>query len=298
MERIRAFDRRARRTWISKKLSSRHMSPERMFILSFAGVISAGGFLLGLPVSGARAPVPWVDALFQSASAVCVTGLATIDIGQDLSTAGQVILMFLFQVGGLGILTFSALFFVLMGRGLASKERDIMQSVFLHTPRRDLASILKFVLLTTMIYEGCGTLILWVRFSQDYSWNEALYRGLFHAVSAFNNCGFSLFSNSFMSYQGDLVVNLTMMGLIVSGGLGFIVHYDLHMRIFANQRRLSVHTKIVLTVTLSLLVAGSLLFYFFEHNRVLQDLPLQNRSPRARPASARCTSAHWPTRPS
>lgn len=256
---------------------SRHLSPERMFILSFAGVICAGGLLLGLPVSAAKAPIPWVDALFQSASAVCVTGLATINVGQDLSTTGQVILMCLFQIGGLGILTFSTLFFVILGRGLASKERDIMQSVFLHTPRRDLGSILKFVFLSTLLYEGGGTLILWARFSQDYAWNEALYRGLFHAVSAFNNCGFSLFGDSFMSYQGDLVVNLTVMGLIVAGGIGFIVHYELHMRIFGRQRRLSVHTKMVLLVTTVLIIAGAALFYVFEHHRILQGLPLQNR---------------------
>jgi trk system potassium uptake protein TrkH len=255
---------------------SRHLSPERLFILSFAAVICGGGFLLGLPISAAKTPIPWVDALFQSASAVCVTGLATIHVGQDLSTTGQVILMILFQVGGLGILTFSTLFFVILGRGLASKERDIMQSVFLYTPRRDLASILKFVFLSTLLYEGGGTLILWARFSRDYSWNEAFYRGLFHAVSAFNNCGFSLFSDSFTSYQGDLIVNLTVMGLIIAGGIGFIVHYELHMRIFGSQRRLSVHTKMVLLVTTALIIAGAGLFYIFEHHRILQGLPLQN----------------------
>jgi trk system potassium uptake protein TrkH len=233
--------------------------------------------LLGLPVSAAKAQMPWVDALFQSASAVCVTGLATINVGQDLSTTGQVILMFLFQVGGLGILTFSTLFFVILGRGLASKERDIMQSVFLYTPRRDLASILKFVFLSTLLYEAGGTLILWARFSQDCSWDEALYRGLFHAVSAFNNCGFSLFSDSFASYRGDFIVNLTVMGLIVAGGIGFIVHYELHLRIFGGQRRLSVHTKMVLLVTTVLIIAGAGLFYLFEHYRILQGLPLQNR---------------------
>jgi trk system potassium uptake protein TrkH len=257
-------------------LFSRHLSPERLFILSFAGVISAGGFLLGLPISATREPIPWVDALFQSASAVCVTGLATIDVGQDLSTAGQVILMVLFQVGGLGILTFSTLFFVILGRGLASKERDIMHSVFLYTPRRDLASILKFVFLTTLLYEGGGTLILWARFAQDCAWDEALYRGVFHAISAFNNAGFSLFSDSLVPYQGDLIINLTFMGLIVSGGIGFIVHYELHMRIFRGQRRLSVHTKMVLLVTTVLIVAGAALFYMFEHHRILQGLPLQN----------------------
>ena len=121
---------------------ARHLSPERLFILSFAGVILAGSLLLRLPWASAAARVGWVDAVFQSTSAVCVTGLATVDVGRDLSTAGQVVLILLFQIGGLGILTFSAAFFVILGHGLGSKERDVMQSTLLHAPRRDLAPVL------------------------------------------------------------------------------------------------------------------------------------------------------------
>ena len=113
---------------------ARHLSPERIFILSFAAVILAGAVLLWLPVLAAQNPLPWIDALFQSASAVCVTGLATIDVGRDLSRGGQVVLIALFQVGGLGILTFSTIFFMLLGRSLASKEQDIIQSAFLYAP--------------------------------------------------------------------------------------------------------------------------------------------------------------------
>ncbi len=256
---------------------SRHLSPERLFILSFAGLILFGGLLLRLPFSAAGAPLPWIDALFQSASAVCVTGLATIDVGQDLSLAGQAVLIALFQVGGLGILTFSAVFFVMLGHGLASKERDIVQSVFLYSPRRDLAPILKFVFLSTFLYEGAGTLLLWARFSQDAPWSEALYTAAFHAISAFNNAGFSLFSDSLVSYQGDLIVNLTFMGLIVAGGIGFIVHYELHMRVFGKARRLSVHTKVVLAATGALIAGGAVLFFIFENHRLLNGLPWQNR---------------------
>jgi trk system potassium uptake protein TrkH len=269
--------RRHGHSWHPWLLVSRHLSPERLFILSFAGVIAMGALLLWLPFSAARAPIPWVDALFQSASAVCVTGLATLDVGQDLSRAGQVILIGLFQVGGLGILTFSAVFFVILGRGLASKEHDIMQSVFLYAPRRDLGSILQFIFLSTFLYEGVGTLLLWARFSLDFSWHEALYKAVFHAISAFNNCGFSLFSNNLVSYQGDPIVNLTVMGLIVAGGIGFIVHYELHMRVFGNQRRLSVHTKVVLVSTGLLIAGGAVLFFVFENDRTLKDLPWLNR---------------------
>jgi trk system potassium uptake protein TrkH len=152
-----------------------------------------------------------------------------------------------------------------------------MQSVFLYAPRRDLASILKFVFLSTLMYETAGTLLLWARFSQDFPFGEALYKALFHAVSAFNNAGFSLFSDSLVSYQGDPIVNLTMMGLIVAGGIGFIVHYEMHLRVFGRQRRLSVHTKVVLVTTGVLILGGAVLFFVFEHNRILKDLPWQNR---------------------
>jgi trk system potassium uptake protein TrkH len=256
---------------------TRHLSPERIFILSFAAVILAGALLLWLPVSSGGTAVPWVDALFTSTSAVCVTGLSTLAVGRDLSTTGQVVLILLFQVGGLGILTFSAVFFVLMGRGLASKEHDIMQSVFLYAPRRDLASLLKFVCLSTFLYEGMGTLLLWARFAQDFPAGEALFKAVFHAVSAFNNAGFSLFSDNLISYQADPVVNFAVMGLIVAGGIGFIVHYELHMRIFGRHRRLSLHTKMVLIATGVLIAGGAALFFVFETERLLRGLPWQTQ---------------------
>ena len=270
-------NRNAKHSWHSKMTVARHLSPERIFILSFAGVILAGALLLWLPFSADKGPIPWVDALFTSASAVCVTGLSTINVGEDLGLAGQVILIFLFQIGGLGILTFSAVFFVMLGHGLASKERDIMQSAFLYAPRRDLARILKFVFLSTFLYEGAGALLLWARFSRDFPWNEALFKAVFHAISAFNNAGFSLFSDNLVSYQGDPIVNLTVMGLIVAGGIGFIVHYELHMRFFGQQRRVSVHTKVVLVATAVLISGGAVLFFVFESDRILKGLPWQNR---------------------
>ena len=258
-------------------LLSRHLSPERIFILSFAGVILAGGLLLWFPFSAATTQLPWIDALFQSASAVCVTGLATIDVGLDLSLTGQIVLICLFQVGGLGILTFSAVFFLILGRGMASKEHDIIQSAFLYAPRRDLAPILKFIVISTLLYEGAGTLLLWTRFSRDFPWSEALFKAVFHAISAFNNCGFTLFSDSLMSYQGDPIVNLTVMALIVAGGIGFLVHYELHMRVWGKHKRLSVHTKVVLIATGVLIVGGAVLFFMFESDRILKGLPWQNR---------------------
>jgi trk system potassium uptake protein TrkH len=248
----------------------RMLSPARIFIFSFAAVILVGAFLLWLPFSAGRGQLTFVDALFTSVSAVCVTGLATIDIGKDLSFTGQVISLFLFQIGGLGIITFSVVFFRMMGRGVSFKEREIMQSAFLHTPRRDFFVIAKWVLLSTFFIEGIGTFLLFVRFSQDFSPAHAFYQALYHAVSAFNNCGYSLFSDSLVKYQSDIIVNLTVGGLIILGGIGFIVQYEVFARFRGLQKKLSIHSRVVLMMTAILLAAGALLFYLFEMNHILQ----------------------------
>ena len=215
-----------------------------------------------------------MDALFTSTSAVCVTGLVVVDTGKDYSIIGQVITLLLIQIGGLGIITFSTVFFVLMGRGISFKGREIVQSTFLHTPRRDFIVIAKSVILFTFITESIGALLLFIRFFQDFPFNRALYQAIYHAISAFNNAGFSLFSDNLMGYQGDLIVNLTIMGLIVHGGIGFIVQYEVLSWFRGIQQRVSVHTKIVLITTALLIISGALLFYLFERNHILRGTPI------------------------
>jgi len=252
-------------------------TPNRLFVASFAAVILAGGVLLWFPFSSAKGQLRFVDALFSSTSAVCVTGLVVIDIGKDLTTLGQVITIFLFQIGGLGIITFSTVFFVLMGRGMSFKGREIVQSTFLHTPRRDFMVIAKAVLWFTFVTESFGTLFLFIRFWQDYPVGTALYHAVYNAISAFNNCGYSLFSDNLIGYQGDLIVNFTIMGLIVHGGIGFIVQYEILSWLRGKQKRLSVHTKIVLITTAVLIISGALFFYIFERNHIIKDVPVLNK---------------------
>jgi trk system potassium uptake protein TrkH len=260
-----------------KTFFARHFSPARIFILSFAGVILTGGILLWFPFSATKGNLRFVDALFSSTSAVCVTGLVVIDIGKDLSILGQVITIFLFQIGGLGIITFSTVFFVLMGRGISFKGREIVQSTFLHTPRRDFIVIAKMVLWFTFFTEGLGTLFLFIRFSMDFPPGTALYHAVYNAISAFNNCGYSLFSDSLIGYQGDLIVNLTIIGLIIHGGIGFIVQYEIISKLRGIQKKLSVHTKIVLITTTILILSGAFLFYLFERNHIIKDVPILNK---------------------
>jgi len=254
-----------------KRVLSKFLSPSKILILSFAVIILIGSVFLWLPFSAARGYISFVDALFMSASAVCVTGLAVLDISKDFSFSGQMITLLLFQVGGLGIITFSAVLFGLMGRGISFKGREIVQSTFLHTPRRDLLVIVRWVLSLTFIIEAVGTLLLFVRFSQDFSLGRAFYLAVYHAVSAFNNCGYSLFSDNLIGYRSDTMINMIMMGLIILGGIGFIVQYEIISRFQGFQKRLSIHTKIVLLTTAVLILGGALFFYIFEINHSLRD---------------------------
>jgi trk system potassium uptake protein TrkH len=260
-----------------KKFLTRVFSPQKMFLFSFASVILIGAILLWLPFSAGRGNISFVDALFTSASAVCVTGLAVLEIGEDLSLTGQIITLFLMQIGGLGIITFSVVLFGLMGRSISFKGRDIAQSTFLHTPRRDFLVVMKWVLGLTFIIEATGTLLLFIRFSQDFSPGWAFYHALYNAISAFNNCGYSLFSDSLISYQSDVIINLTVMGLIIMGGIGFIVQYEVISRWRGLQQKLSVHSKIVLIMTTSLILGGALFFYLFEMNHILKDASIKTQ---------------------
>jgi trk system potassium uptake protein TrkH len=255
-----------------RRFLSRKLTPARSFFVSFLLVILAGTLLLLLPASSvAGKPLSFVDALFTSASAVCVTGLTVVDLGRDLSLFGQIVTLVLFQIGGLGIITFSLVLFGIMGRSLSFRGRELLQSTFLHTPRRDFFRVLRFVIAGTFAFEGVGTLLLFARFLADLPPFKALYYAAYHAVSAFNNCGYSLFPNSLEGYRDDWAVNLVIVVLIVMGGLGFIVIYEVVNRLRGLEKKLSLHAKVVLLTTAVLTVGGALLFYLFESGNVLRD---------------------------
>jgi trk system potassium uptake protein len=256
-------------------IAARFLSPARIFMLSFAGIILAGSIVLILPHSSPKG-VRFLDALFMSTSSVCVTGLSVLDVGTELSTTGQVFLLCLMQAGGLGIITFSSFFFTLMGRGISFKGHEIIQSSFLHTPNRDFLLILKWVMISTFVIESVGGLFLFLRFLMEFPPGKALYLALFHAISAFNNCGFALFQDSFIGYQGDLLLNVVVMGLIVLGGIGFVVQYEIY-GFFRKRERLSLHSRIAVITTLVLIAAGAVLFYIFEREFTLNGLPWVNQ---------------------
>lgn len=253
------------------------LTPSRIFMMSFAGLIALGALLLMCPFASGAGDIRWVDALFTATSAVCVTGLAVIDVGRDLSISGQVLTIFLFQIGGLGIITFSAFLFGMMARSISFRGREIVQSTFLHTPQKDFYIILKSVFISTFIIESVGVVLLFVRFVRDFSPGWALYHAVYNSISAFNNCGYSLFSDSLTRYRGDALVNFTVMGLIILGGIGFVVIHEVAAKVRNPGARLSLHTKMVLITTSVLIVGGAILLYVFERGQLLKGLPLETK---------------------
>jgi trk system potassium uptake protein TrkH len=237
----------------------REFSPAQLLSLHIVGLIVAGAVLLSLPLSAAPGrAVSTLDALFTSTSAVCVTGLIVVDTPNQWSPFGQVVLMLLIQAGGLGYMTISSLIMLAFGRRISVHERMTLADALNVTSMEGLLRFAWTVALLTFAIEGIGALIMGVRFAQDLGWAKGLWFGLFHAVSAFNNAGFSLFSDNLMGYRGDLTVNLVITTLIIAGGLGFFVLSGLlHLR-KKTAVAMSAHTKMVLTVSASL-VAGATL---------------------------------------
>jgi trk system potassium uptake protein TrkH len=246
------------------------LSASQLLVLSFLGLVTAGwlGFLF-LPGLYEGAPMHWVDALFISASAVCVTGLSTIDVPNVLSFWGELWLVALIQAGALGILTFAALVVAAVGRrsGLDVQEATGDFSAILPSgsARQMLATIFGF----TITVEALGAAALFALWYDDYGFARGAWIAVFHAVSAFGNAGFSLFSDNLMGQQSSPLVLLTMGALIVAGGLGFPVIQDLRMRVRNPRRRLTTHTRLAVSATIVLLLGGAGSFLFFEWNREL-----------------------------
>jgi trk system potassium uptake protein TrkH len=250
------------------------LTPDRLLLLSFGGLILLGTLALLIPGSTVGRPIQWDEALFTAASAVCVTGLIVLDTGRDFTLQGQLIILTLIQLGGLGILTFSSWLLLAMGRRLSVHGSEAMFSAFTAQRRLDLRRLIGRVVVFTVVVEAVGCLFLWVRFQWDLPPVEAFYQAFFHAISAFCNAGFSLNSDSLMAYKSDLTVNVVVMGLIILGGLGFIVQAELFERVRKRnvRPRLTLHTRLVLGVTLFLWLFGAVCFFVMERTNVLRDV--------------------------
>lgn len=232
------------------------LSPAQLLVVTFSVFIAVGTLLLGLPIAGETERVPLIDSFFTATSAVCVTGLIVRDTPHAWSAFGEVVVMLLIQVGGLGYMTLSSTIAILLGRRLSLHERATLQES-LNVDTREGITLFAFTIMkTTLAIEIAGALVLGLWWAPTYGLGRALYLGLFHAVSAFNNAGFSLFSDNLAGHRGDPVVNLVITTLIILGGIGFFVMREVwHVRAF---RRLTMHTRLVLVIT-GLLIASATL---------------------------------------
>ena len=245
---------------------------DRFFLFSyFLFLIVAGSALLYLPAAW-RGPtrLRYVDALFTSTSAVCVTGLTSVDTSL-YSPFGHLVIMLLIQFGGLGIITFMTLYFVARRGKMSLVNRKLIGDYFLESVGHNPSSIMRKVLAFTAAIELAGSLILYTVFRRTVP-ERPYFTALFHAVSAFCNAGFSVFSTNLEDYVANPTVNLCVAALIVLGGLGFVVHEDLLERLLGRTRRLSVHTRLVLGVSGALILLGLVAFLALEWDTAFRGL--------------------------
>src|SRR5688500_14383114 len=242
----------------------RQFSPAQVLVLSFTALILSGTVLLRLSVSAARDPLTLLDALFTATSAVCVTGLIVVDTPNDLTVFGQLVILLLIQLGGLGYMAITTVVGVALGRQLSLPQRLTLQEALNVQTMEGLARFVLTVLKLTLAFELTAAVVLTARWAGEYGFGQAAYFGLFHAVSAFNNAGFALFSDSLMRFRGDWIVNLVITTLVICGGLGFVVLTEIGR--VRQYRRFSTHTRLVITLTTALIVVTTALIWFIERN--------------------------------
>jgi trk system potassium uptake protein len=257
------------------------IKPVQILVVGFAIVILIGTTLLMLPIaSNEGVSTPFIDALFTATSAVCVTGLVTVDTGTYWNYFGTTVIISLIQIGGLGFMSFATLIALIMGKKITLQERLVMQEAMNTFSLQGLVKMAKYILLFTFAVEGLGALLLSLVFIPDYGIAKGIYFSIFHAISAFCNAGFDLIGEfrSLTPYADSGIIILTIGFLIAAGGLGFTVWYELFN--YRKIKRLSLHSKFVLTVTLILIFAGAVLMYLFEMNNpaTIQHMSLKGRT--------------------
>ncbi len=251
----------------------KNLSPPAILAFSFAILIFIGSLLLYLPFAHVG-KLSYLNSLFTATSAVCVTGLTVVDTGTKFTFWGQVIIVFLIQLGGLGLMTVSTVVLLLLGKSPSIKGRLVLQNSLTYSPTKDIFSLVKIILLFTFATELIGALILGAYWHRFYPLSKAIFYGIFHAISAFCNAGFSLFTTNLEEFSANYTIVLTIASLLILGGLGFLVIYEIFLCLYAKKTHFSLHTKLTLITTLYLILGGTALFFFFEKANVLKGFSL------------------------
>ena len=249
----------------------KNLSPFKILAIGFATVILTGGILLSLPISSVSGQyTSLLDTIFTATSAVCVTGLVVLDTGTYWSVFGQWIILILIEIGGLGFMALSTIFALLLGKRISLRERLVMQEAYNTFSLQGVISHVRYMLFFTLAVQGGAALILMTQFIPLYGIGTGIYYGIFHAISAFNNAGFDLLGNftSVTVLNTNKVVLMTLGTLINIGGLGYLVWREIISSIRSKKKlkNFSLHSKVVLTISLTLVLFGSLIFLIFEWN--------------------------------
>jgi trk system potassium uptake protein len=244
---------------------AKFMSPPRILVVGFALIILLGACLLSLPIAAAGGErLRFLDALFTATSATCVTGLVVVDTGTFFTTFGQIVIISLIQVGGLGFMTMATLIALALRRKITIKERLILQEAMNQGSMEGIVRLIRRVIVYSLLVEVSAAILLSIRFSVDLGIRKGIYFGIFHSISLFNNAGFDLFGefHSLTDYVNDVVVNVIAVSLIVIGGIGFVVIADIVE--LKQKQKLSLHSKVVLATTAALILTGTFVIFVFE----------------------------------
>jgi trk system potassium uptake protein TrkH len=247
------------------------MTISRTICLGFLAVIIVGSILLTMPFSGESGT--WnspLVALFTSTSAVCVTGLSVVDPGTYFSFWGQLIILLLVQIGGLGYMTTTTFLLLLLGRRFDLKQKFAIQESFDRPFLQGSANLLRSIFATTLLFELTGIILMFGIFAKDHGVVRGLWLAIFHSVSAWNNAGFSLFKDNLMGYHSSIIINLTIAGLIIFGGIGYQVIIEMYLWLREKIRRsprrfaFSLNFKVAIHTTIILLLLGTVAFLLTE----------------------------------
>lgn len=240
-----------------------NLTPPQLLILVFLFFISLGTMLLKLPIA-VEEPISWIDALFTATSAMTVTGLAVVDTGGVYTLFGELVIAGLIQVGGLGIMSFAILIYMMLGKKIGIQERLLVQQALNQTSLGGIIKLVKRLFVFSLTIEFIAMIFLSMRWVPELGWGKGIYYSFFHAISGFNNAGFSLWSDSLMGYVGDPVVNIVISTLFIVGGIGFTVLSDLWSK--KKFKKLSLHSKIMLVGTFVINITAMLLIFILEYS--------------------------------
>ncbi|PEJ52247.1 Ktr system potassium transporter B [Bacillus sp. AFS002410] len=240
-----------------------NISPYQLLILVFGCFVTLGTILLKLPFATTKS-ISWIDALFTATSASTVTGLGVVDTEKTFTLFGELVITFLIQFGGLGIMSFAILVFIMLGKKIGIKERILVQQALNQNSIGGVIKLVKNLFIISFLVEFIAMIFLSIRWVPEYGFGRGVYLSFFHAISAYNNAGFSLFSDNLIRYVGDPLINIVVSLLFIIGGIGFTVLADIWQK--KSFKKLSLHSKIMLVGTLLLNFIAMFFIFTLEYN--------------------------------